>query len=197
MYILIHQSSKTIFGPLVCEVWSVNLFQWFNTSKYLHPCVNRGLGCSRKRIMNAGELLCNEELLCKRITIVSKHVVLRANKLMKSGFLWFCVLWLDFLVSGNIRTAGEAFPTSFFMCIIWCWVRMVISQKSSFSQIWKIPGKSKIYFSALPLGHTNHEKEAVTLPPIFPFICPGTVHDHSIQEEMCCCVTHLYHGPQL
>lgn len=68
--------------------------------------------------MNAGELSCNEELLCKRITIVNKHIVLRANKLMKSGFLWLCVLWLDCLVSGNVQTAYEAFLTAFFMCII-------------------------------------------------------------------------------
>lgn len=71
-----------------------------------------------------------------------------------------------------------------------------MSQKSSFSQIGKTPGKSKIYFPALPLGHNNCEKEAVAFPPICPFIWPGTVHYHLIQEEMCCCVAHLYHGPQ-
>jgi len=73
---------------------------------------------------------------------------------------------------------------------------MIISQKPSFSQIGNIPGKSKIYFPALSLGHTNHEKEDVALPPICPFVRPGTMHCHWIQEEMCCYVAHLYRGPQ-
>lgn len=64
--------------------------------------------------MNAAGLSCNEELLCKRITIINKHVVLRANELMKSGFLRFYILWLDFLVSGNIQTTGEVFQIAFF-----------------------------------------------------------------------------------
>jgi len=68
--------------------------------------------------MNAGELSRNEELLCKRITIINKHILLRANGLMKPGFLLFCVLWLDFLVSDNAQTGGETFQTAFFMWTI-------------------------------------------------------------------------------
>lgn len=120
MYILIYQNSKAC-----CTVglWTV-FFQWFNTSKYRHACANRGLGCSRQRIMNAGELSRNERLLYKRITIIYKHVVLRPNELMKSDFLWSCVLWSDFPVCCNEDTAGEAFQTSFFIRTLnaeWRW----------------------------------------------------------------------------
>lgn len=65
--------------------------------------------------MNAGELSCNERLLYKRITIIYKHIVQRPNELIKSNFLWFCILWLDFPVPWNEDTAGEAIQTSFFI----------------------------------------------------------------------------------